>query len=176
MDDPVVVAGKTSVAALLSCLKQLERLHERLGMLLERHLQAVRKADLNTMRAAQDEARHVAQTLQRQNAARQRMMLELAQSLGLKARKNRGATLAELADRLGPEDARTLREARDRLRRVGSTTASLQRVSALSTRDLLGHVNAVLAAVRPAVTGGITYGRTGAVATGAAPQLVDALG
>ncbi|MCO6437056.1 MAG: flagellar export chaperone FlgN [Phycisphaerae bacterium] len=168
--------GSSPIPELLGTLTRLERAHERLGMLIDRHLQAVRKADLNTMRATQEEARELAESITQHDQARQRQMDSIARSHGLAVLRNKRISLSELADLLDGNDARALRTARDRLRSVGGVTARLQRVATVTTRDLLGHLSAVLSSVRPAAARVDTYGQSGAVAAGSAPQLVDALG
>jgi hypothetical protein len=158
-------------------LDRLESLHRRLLEIINRKIEAMRRSDIDEIRACLDPEAALVQQIAEQEGRRKRMVGQMGQQLGLSPSRARTVNLRRLADRLPPEQRPPLLHATDRLRTAVAKVAERNRVAGVIAREILRHFRHVFSAMTSGGgPGPESYTHHGQRQTVAPKRLLDAVG
>jgi len=127
----------------------LEDLQHRLVTLIQSKIDAIRKADMHTMRELFDKERDIIQHIQEREGLRCQLMDEIGKDLGLASQASRALPASQLAARLPESQRSILLDAAAKLGKAVGQVARVNRVVGRISGDVLQHLQWVFASVIP---------------------------
>lgn len=155
-------------------LETMAELQQALGDVSSSRLEAIRRADVGAMNGLLEQESDLAQKLQERSGLRRQLMDAIASELGNVDSPGRALTLSQLARGLPGASADRLIGAGHALRDACLRTAQITRVTTGAVREVLHHLQWVMAAVRPAAKTAPTYSAAGSCVVVVDPPLLDA--
>lgn len=146
---------------LVRWLGHVEAVHEQLLTLVRSKIDAMRAADVGTMRTLAERERLLVQRLQRRHRLREKLMDKLGEDLSMAPGTARAIGLSQLAARLPLAQKSRILDAGEALRRVMAQVAQANRVAGVVSREVVTHLRWVFGAVRPKDDGSSGYGVDG---------------
>lgn len=140
---------RISIDDLCKLMAALEGLHGELAVLVERKIEAMRRADVEGL--TELGAREVAltQRLREQDGARRQVLERIGKELGQNAARSRTLTVSQLTTHLDEPQCGLLMDAARKLRAAVFKSARVNRLAGVIARDVLEHMRWVFASVRP---------------------------
>lgn len=175
MTKPRVSEG-ARIRDLITLLTRLSDLYDELFALVDEKIAAMRRADLDAMRACGDKEQLLARTLHERQGLRIQLMEALGKELGLPPAVARAITVSQLATHIPAPQRKVLTDAADRLRATIAKVAQANRVAGVISRELVNHLRWVFAAVRPQDDRPVDYGDAGVLVSRPATYLFEAVG
>ena len=161
---------------LLRLLAEQRRLHERLVKLGQAKLDAIKRADTESMRELNGEEREVVRRVHKREGLRRQLMDVIGESLGLPPRTARALPVSQLSSRVPEPQRALLQEAAGKLRETIGRVAKVNRMTGAVSRGVLGHLGWVLKAVSPGREDPAGYCGDGAPMAGSATQIFETVG
>ena len=164
------------VTDLVRMMDHLRSQQERLLDVMQRKLEAMRRADTSTMQSLAEREQHLVARLERHEEARRRLMQPLVTTLGLNSEAADRWTVSQLAAHLPAPERATLLAAADTLREVVWRVQQANRHAAVVSREILNHMKWVFASVQPAAAKPAGYAGDGTAVTSATNRLFEVVG
>lgn len=161
---------------MIRLLGQQRDLQGRLASLAQSKIDAMKRADMNTMRDLGATEQAIVAEIGEREGLRRRLMDTIGSELGLPEGSARAMTVSQLASRLVPRQSTPLMAAAGELRGAVTRLAQVNRVSGLATRLVLDHLKWVFASVRPKDGNPVAYAGDGAPVGSLGAQLFEAVG
>ncbi len=156
-----IANGDTQINELIQILGGLRTLHERLLAVLQSKLTSMKGADLLAMRELSLQEHALVRQIQEREGMRRQRMDGIGEDLGLPPRTAGIMTISQLASRLPAVQHDALIGEADGLRQAVIRVAQFNRVVGAASRELLHHLQWVMASVRPAAEKYFAYGNKG---------------
>lgn len=162
------------VRQLAECLAEMRGLYEELLAVLQRKLEAMRRADTELLNSCAARERFLLQRISEAESSRKVLVTDLQVRAGVAAK--RPISITQLAERIGEPGRSKLLVLADGLRRLVEQTNQVNQVAALAGKELLAHFKHVYDVMRTAERDTGTYDVRGARAAGSAQRILDAVG
>ncbi len=159
---------------LAECLAEMRGLYEELLAVLRRKLEAMRRADTESLNSCAARERFLLQRIAEAESSRKALTGDLQLRTGVTTR--RPMSITRLAERIGEPGRSKLLVLADGLRRLVEQTNQVNQVAALAGKELLVHFRHVYDAMRAAERDTGTYDVQGVRAAGSAQRILDAVG
>ncbi len=170
------------ITDLLTLLKELAALHERLVGLIQEKIDAMRHADTQRMRQVNEEERSLARRIDEREGLRRQLTDLIGKAVGLPPRGPadgggaRGMSAAQLASRLPAAQREQILGAAVTLRAAVAQVTRLNHVAGTISGEILNHLRWVGAAVRSKHDKMAGYAGDGAPVGPAGTRIFDAVG
>lgn len=161
---------------LQTLLSELSDSYAHLERVLERQLEAMRRAEPAAMHALSDEAGRIASRIRERDGLRVQLMGVLGTGLGLEAEAARRMSLRELAERLGEPQRGALLVLAERLRVQALRVDRLNRIIALVSGEMLRHMRRVYEALSEGAEKPVTYSARGHSRPAAVSRVFEMVG
>ena len=168
--------ARRRIEDLIKLLNRLSTLHEDLLGTIRRKIDAMKRADIDDMRAFGEKEQSIVVKISEREGLRRQLMDLIARDLKLPARSARAVSLKQLIARIPTRCQSTLSEAGDRLRRCMTRVAAANRVAGEIARQIVTHLKWVFGSVRPDEGEPVGYSRTGMSVSNTETLLLDAMG
>ena len=159
---------------LAECLAEMRGLYAELLAVLQRKLEAMRRADTELLNSCAARERFLLQRIAEAESSRKTLTADLQLRAGAKSKGP--VSITELAERIGEPGRSKLLVLADGLRRLVEQTNQLNQVAALAGKELLAHFRYVYDVMRAAERDTGTYDVQGVRAAGSAQRILDAVG
>lgn len=164
------------LADLNRLLGSLRKMQGQLLTLVQAKIDAMKRADIPTMRELSERERALARRLQEREGLRFQLMDAIGKELGLPAQKVRALPVSQLASRLPQQQQASLLDAAEKLRNVMSRVAQANRVAGAISREIVGHLKWVFASVKPQDEKPTGYSGDGALVAATDNRIFNAIG
>ncbi|MFQ5495572.1 MAG: flagellar export chaperone FlgN [Phycisphaerae bacterium] len=164
------------VRDLVRLFEGLQRIQQRLHQLLQEKMQAVKRADVEALRALDDRERSVVEDLHRRQGLRRQIMDAIGRLAGLPDGNGRSLTVSQLAAHLPADQRSVLLAAAAALGRRVARVVHANRLLGAVSRELLDHLTWVFEAVRPQDDRPDGYAGNGAPARGGETRILEVVG
>ncbi len=151
------------VSDLVVVLDRLADLHGELQTLLCAKLEAMRRADHETINRNLAGEQACIRRIEEQDGLRKQLMMLVGHALGLSAEESRILSIRRLAERLSTSNAERLTPVAGRLREAVESVAGLNRMIGIVSRDLLSTLGEVFDALKTSGDSVGIYGESGRV-------------
>ena len=149
---------KISIDDLITLMGTLETIHGDLAGLMQRNVEAMRRADVEGLTELGAKEIALTQRLRERDAMRRQVLERIGKSLGLNAARARTLTVSQLTMHLdGPQRTKLMAAAR-KLRTEVFRSARTNRIAGAIAREVLEHMRWVFASVRRLGQEGNEYG------------------
>ena len=166
--------SEAAAGQLAECLAEMRSLYEELLAVLQRKLEAMRRADTELLNSCAARERFLLQRISEVESSRKVLTGDLQLRTGVAAK--RPMSITQLAERIGEPDRSKLLVLADGLRRLVEQTNQVNQVAALAGKELLAHFRHVYDVMRAAEQDTGTYDVRGARTAGSAQRILDAVG
>lgn len=152
--------GRTTISVddLTHLMGTLESLHGDLAGLMERKVDAMRRADVEGLSELGAKEIALTQRLRERDVMRRRVLERIGKELGLNAARARTLTVSQLSPHLDEPQRANLMEAARKLRSAVFRSARTNRLAGVIAREVLEHMRWVFASVRRLGQEGNEYG------------------
>lgn len=164
------------VGQVVAVLAELRRLHDDLGVVVQRKLQAMRTADTDGLRSAVAREEFLTQKIREQDGLRKQILQLIGEQIGMPAAKARAMTVRELAGRVSEPARSRLLALGAALRETVQETAESNRVAAIVSQEMLKHFRRVFQMMAEANRTPGAYSRTGRAESKNGMSVFEAVG
>jgi len=140
---------RISIDDLIKLMTGLEALHGDLTVLVERKIDAMRRADVEGLTELGAKEVALTQRLRERDAMRRQVLERIGKELGQTPARARTLTVTQLTAHLDAAQCAQLMDAARKLRAAVFKSARVSRLAGAIARDVLDHMRWVFASVRP---------------------------
>jgi hypothetical protein len=170
------VSKPTRLGDVLKLFDAMRRLYEQLVGLIQSKIDAMRRADVETMRQLTEQEQSVVTRLHEREGFCRQLLDALGEEIGLPPRAGRALSVSQLASHLPPSEQTGLLHASSRLREVVFKATRANRVAGVVSRELLNHAKWILGSVRPAGATPVGYSGDGALVAPVNTRIFETVG
>lgn len=169
-------ADPKRVQDLIRLLEDMTAGYEQLAEFVQGKIDAMRQADIETMRFSAGQERELAETLNAKEGLRRQVVDAIGEQLGLAPKTARVMTMSQLGARLARAQRSALTEVSLKLRDTMARVAKVNRVAGVIGRGILGHLDAVFQSITATVEPPVGYAGDGGLVGFGDNRLFDAVG
>jgi hypothetical protein len=151
-------------------------LYEGLLSVLQTKLEAMQRADLHAMRELSLQEHALVRQIQEREGMRRQLMDRMGEAQELPTRTAGTMTISKLASRLPVLHREALMGEADSLRRCVGRVAQINRVVDAASREVLHHLQWVMASVGPADEKSLGYGNHGSGVPPTGSRILEVIG
>lgn len=164
------------MSALLELLNQIADAHDRLLVVVEDKIAAMRGANVGRIEEVMRREQQIVQHIQEREGLRRQLTENIARGFGMSAEAVRRLTADAIADRFGAAQADSIRVAAARLRSITVRIAERNEMARKISEGICRHMKLIFAAITSSDGGLVRYGADGAPVASMKRQVFDAVG
>ncbi|MFQ5461203.1 MAG: flagellar export chaperone FlgN [Phycisphaerae bacterium] len=150
--------------------------YNELSILVERKVEAMRRADMSALQEARDQEMALVKTITELEGLRRTLMDKIGCTLGMATGTARVLTVSQLCQRLPAEGAKQVSLAAGALREAVAHSARVNRLAGVVAGELVNHLRWVWRAARPLGERRVGYTHDGGHETNVYPRVFDTTG
>ena len=164
------------VQDLVRLLQDMTAGYEQLAELVQGKIDAMKQADIETMRRAAAQERELAEKLNAKEGLRRQVVDAIGEQLGLAPRSARVMTMSQLGSKLARAQRSALAEVGLKLRDTVARVAKVNRVAGVIGRGIHGHLDADFQSITTTDEPPVGYSGDGGLVGSGDNRLFDAVG
>ncbi len=164
------------VRDLCRLLYQAAGSYNELSILVERKVEAMRRADMAALQEAKEHEMALVKAISEQEGMRRALMDKIGCILGMAAGTARIMTVSQLCQRLSADASEQVAQAAGALRKAVTHSARVNRLAGVVAGELVNHLRWVWRAARPVGEKRVGYTPAGGHETNVNPRVFDTTG